>query len=90
MFGYQEFFSDSSKITMSYSVQCIQQNSIIVSIHKSFLSNYIRRNPEIYQILVDKWNKLLEQRIEQTILNQPIDMEKKFMDKSDLQKEKIN
>jgi len=64
VFGFQELFSEELAPQCSQSVVCLQPSSIVVCIEKSDLSIHIRRNPNVYKNMIDKWDKLVERRIQ--------------------------
>ena len=45
------------------SVECLQPNSIVMTIDKSDLNVHIRRNPAVFEMLIKNWDKLVERRI---------------------------
>lgn len=65
LFGFQELFSEELSPLCTQSVVCLQPNSIIISIEKSDLNIHIRRNPVVFKMLIESWDKLVEQRIKQ-------------------------
>ena len=46
-----------------YSVKCLKPGSVLVRIHKSNLAGHVRRNPAVLQMMIDKWNELVAERM---------------------------
>ena len=65
VFGFQELFVEETNPLYTHSVVCLQPNSIVVSIQISDLQIHVRRNPDTFKLLVDNWDHLVDQRMNQ-------------------------